>query len=483
MSRPKRSPVLRAAALLSAVLLSPLSTMVRHAPVAAATLPTVSVNDVSIAEGTGSTKTLTFTVTQSERGKSKVSFATVADTATAPADFTARTGFVRFAGKKLTKTVTVTIVGDALDEPDETFFLELTGATGATVDDGEGVGTIQDDDAPPHVQVPSTLSVPEGQTGDTTIVTIEATLSAPSGQEVTVDWATVDGTATEADSDYTGGSGTLHFASGETEQTILIPVIGDVTDEPDESFTVSISSPLNANLGNATDTLTIVDNDPLPTSVPIFDVLDAQKREGASGTSTVSFTVTRSDQTASPVTVDFAVWNGTALAPADYTVVSATGTLSFAAAQTEKTVEVTVVGDRLLEPDETLFLTLSDPSAGAIDDGQGAATIVNDDTVTTVVAKVVAAKHAVAVHGHVSPARPGRYAIVRLYRMGKAGWVRVATRRSLLRGGADTNGDGFTDSRFGSKLPRAKRGQCKIVARYPGDENFSGSKVVKPFRC
>jgi len=479
----KRSLAVRAAVLLTAVLLGPWSLLVQHTPVAAATMPTVSVGDASITEGTGSTKTLTFTVTQSERGKSKVSFTTVADTATAPADFTATTGFVRFAGKKLTKTVSVTIVGDALDEPDETFFLELTGANGATVDDGEGIGTILDNDAPPHVAVPSTLSVPEGQAGDTTIAAIDVTLSTPSGREVTVDWATEDGTGTEADNDYTGGSGTLHFAPGETGQTILIPVIGDVADEADETFTVSIASPLNADLGNATDTVTIVDNDPLPAGVPIFDVADVAKREGASGTSTLSFTVTRSGDTASAVTVNFEVSSGTAVTPSDYTAVSLTGTLSFAATQTSKSVDITLVGDRLLEHDETLFLTLSDQSTGAIEDGQGTATVVNDDTVTIVSAKVIPAKDRVAVHGHVTPARPGEHAIVRLYRMRNGAWVRIATRRALLRGNVDTNGDGFTDSRFGSKLPRAERGQCKVVAKYPGDADFSGSKAVKPFRC
>jgi len=187
MFRLPRSFVARTAGILTAMLLSPLPTMVTHVPVGAATLPTVSVNDVSITEGTGSSKTLTFTITQSARGKSKVSFATAADSAKAPADYLVKTGFVRFAGNKLTKTVSVTVVGDALDEPDETFFLELTVATGATIDDGEGIGTIEDNDSPPALQVPSTLSIPEGQNGDTTVATIEVTLSAPSGQQVMVD--------------------------------------------------------------------------------------------------------------------------------------------------------------------------------------------------------------------------------------------------------------------------------------------------------
>ena len=483
MFRSSRTVMARTAGILAAVLLFPLPTMVTHFPVAAATLPTVSVNDVSITEGTGSSKTLTFTITQSARGKSRVSFATARDAAKAPADFLVRTGSVRFAGNKLTKTVSVIIVGDALDEPDETFFLALTGAAGATIDDGTGIGTIEDDDLPPGVQVPSTLSVPEGQDGDTTVATIDVTLSAPSGQQVMVDWVTADGTGAVAGSDYAGGSGTLQFAPGETDKAILISVIGDLEDETDETFTTTLSSPQNASLGNATQTVTIVDNDPFPTAVPVFDVLDVQTREGASGTSNLSFTVTRSDDTANAVTVHYAVSNGTGFTPSDYTVVPATGTLSFAASQTNMTVDVTVLGDRLLEQDETLYLTLTDPSSGAIDDGQGSGTIVNDDTETAVVVKVRPAKHAVVVRGLVTPSRPGKHAVVRLYRKGSGRWLRVATRRALLRGKTDTNGDGFTDSRYRSTLARAKRGRCRIVATYPGDANFARSRKVKIFRC
>jgi hypothetical protein len=474
----------RTAGILAAILLFPLPTLVTHSPVGAATLPTVSVNDVSITEGTGSTKTLTFTITQSARGKSKVSFTTVRDTAKAPADFLVKTGSVRYAGNKLTKSVSVTILGDALDEPDETFFLELTGATGATIEDGEGIGTIQDDDLPPIVQVPPTLSVPEGQDGDTTTVaTIDVTLSAPSGQQVSVDWATADGSGAMAGSDYESGSGTLEFAPGETDKTILINVIGDMVDEADETFTTTISSPQHASLGNATETVTIVDNDPLPTGVPIFDVADVQMREGASGTSDLSFTVTRSEDAANAVTVHYAVSNGTAFTASDYTVAPVTGTLSFAASETITTVDVAVLGDRLLEHDETLSLTLTSPSSGAIDDGQGIGTIVNDDTKTTVVVKVRAAKHAVAVRGLVTPSRPGKQAVVRLYRKGSGGWVRIASRRTLLRGKTDTNGDGFTDSRYRSTLARTKRGRCRIVATYPGDTRFAPSRTVKAFRC
>jgi hypothetical protein len=483
MSRTYLRVCTRGMALLVIGVMLPLSPIAHQTPVAAATLPTASVNDVSITEGTGSTKTLNFTVTQSAAGKSRVFFATANDTATAPADYIARTGSVRFAGHKLTRTISVTIVGDALDEPDETFFVELTKATGATIDDGEGVGTILDDDAPPTVQVPSSLSVPEGQTGDTTYASIDVSLSAPSGQEVDVDWATADGTATVVGADYTATSGTIELAAGETSATVLVPVTGDVANEADETFTVTLSSPVHATLGNATDTVTILDNDPLPTSVPIFDVADVSKHEGASGTSTLSFIVSRSDDTASAVTVDFAVADGTAVITSDYTVLSATGTLSFAGGQTTKTVDVTVLGDKKLEHSETLFLTLSNPSAGALKDPQGTGTIVNDDTKTTVVAKVRASRHHVAVQGRVSPARPRKHAVVRLYRKRSGKWVRLSTKKPVLRGKSDVNGDGFTDSGYATTFHRAKRGRCKVVATYPGDTRFSGSKATKLFRC
>jgi hypothetical protein len=478
----RRSVITRAAAFFAVALALPVSALVGHRLADAAALPSVSVNNVSITEGTGGTKTLTFTVTQDVRGKSRVSFATTNDTAKAPADYVSRSGTLRFAGKKLKRTVAVTIIGDSLDEADETFVLKLTDATGATIADGEGVGTITDDDAQPDAQVPSMLSVPEGQTGDTTIASIDVTLSAPSGQEVAVAWATADGTATEADTDYSGDSGTLHFAPGEIDGALLITVIGDVNTETDETFTVTLSSPTNANLGNATDTVTIVDNDPLPTSVPILDVSNVSKREGASGTATLRFTVTRSDDTTTPVTVDYAVSNGTAIASSDYTAI-APGTFSFGASEITETLDVTIKGDRRLEHDETVFLTLLNPSAGAIDDGQGRGTIVNDDTKIGVSVRVRAAKHRVAVHGRISPERARKHAVVRFFRKRNGGWSLLHTRRPILRGRTDSNGDGFTDSRYETSFHRAKRGRCKVIAAYPGDAHFSRSTVTKVFRC
>ena len=145
--------------------------------------------------------------------------------------------------------------------------------------------------------------------------------------------------------------------------------------------------------------------------------------------------------------------------------------------------DVTVVGDRVLEPNETLLLNLSNQSDGAIIKGQATGTILNDDTKTSVVVKVVAAKHRVAVHGRVSPARPRKHVVVTFFRRKNGAWVRIALKRPTLKGKTDLNADGFTDSRYATAFARAKRGSCKVVAAYPGDPKFSGSKAVKLFRC
>jgi len=479
MSRTNGSVAARVAAFLAIAVVVPTTMVGAHVTAGAATLPSISVADVTISEGTGGTKIATFTLTQDVRGKSKVNFMTKDGTATSPSDYLAHKGSVRFAGKKLTRTVSVTIIGDAIDEPDETFFLELSGATGASIADGEAVATITDDDPPPAINVPSTLSVPEGQTGDTSLAAVDVKLSAPSAKKITVDWMTNPVSAT-AGTDYTTDSGTIEFAPGEAEHVLLIMVTGDNADEGDETFTVTFSNEVNATLPNATETVTIVDNDPPPPG-PLFSVDDVKKREGASGTTTLTFTVTRSDTT-NAVTVHFSVENGTAFSPGDYSA-PVPGTLPFAAGVGTATVNVAVVGDRVLEHNETLLLDLDGPSAGGILDGQGTGTILNDDTRTTVAVKVLAAKHRVSVHGRLSRARPGKHMVVKLFRRKSGAWVRFATKRPALKGKTDVNGDGFSDSSYATAVPRAKRGSCKVVASYPGDAKFSPSKATKLFRC
>ena len=116
----------------------------------------------------------------------------------------------------------------------------------------------------PTVSV-ANVSQSEGDSGSQPAA-FTVSLSKASPLRVTVAYATTDGTAT-AGSDYTATSGTLVFAPGQTSQTVAVPVIGDTAYESDETFTLTLSSPVNATLGTATATGTITNND-VPTAPP-----------------------------------------------------------------------------------------------------------------------------------------------------------------------------------------------------------------------
>ena len=124
-----------------------------------------------------------------------------------------------------TQTVTVTVLGDLIDEENETLNLDLTNPTNATIADAQGVGTITDNDAAPSLSI-NDVTVTEGNSG-TVDATFTVTLSAASERTVTVNYATADNTATNG-SDYTTASNTLTFNPGTTTQTITVPVLGDV---------------------------------------------------------------------------------------------------------------------------------------------------------------------------------------------------------------------------------------------------------------
>jgi len=224
--------------------------------------PTLSINDVSVTEGTGGTTTATFTVTLSSASGQTVTvqYATADGTATAPGDYTAGSGTLTFAPGVTTQTLAVPIVTDAAIEPNETFTVALSNPTNATIADGSGTGTIVDDDTPvlPALSI-NDVSVTEG-TGGTTTATFTVTLSSASSQTVTVSYATADGTAT-APGDYAAASGTLTFAPGVTTQTIGVSIVTDAIAEQSETFSVLLSNPANATIADGAGVGTVADDD------------------------------------------------------------------------------------------------------------------------------------------------------------------------------------------------------------------------------
>src|SRR5947199_608691 len=310
----------------------------------------------------GGSATITVTRSGVLSGVLTVRYATSNGTATAPADYTAKSGTLTFNAGETIKTFTIPIVNDTLHESDETVNLTLSNPTGgATLGTPDtAVLTIIDNDTGGVLKFSSaTYSVNEGVLSGKAI--IKVTRSGGSASGVTVNYSTSDGTAT-AGSDYAATSGTLTFGAGVTSKTFAIPIVKDTLDESDETVNLTLSNPTGgATLGTPdTAVLTIIDND--SGGVLQFSSATHTVNEGVlSGKAVIK--VTHSGGTASAVTVDYSTSDGTATAGSDYTATS--GTLTFAAGETSGTFTIPIINDALDEPNETVILTLSNPTGGA----------------------------------------------------------------------------------------------------------------------
>ncbi|SLN12085.1 Endonuclease/Exonuclease/phosphatase family protein [Roseivivax jejudonensis] len=114
---------------------------------------------------------------------------------------------------------------------------------------------------------------------------------------------------------------------------------------------------------------------------------DADKAEGDAGTTPFTFTVTRPIDTDSAATVDYAVTSAEADA-ADFGGALPSGTVSFAANKTSRTLTVDVSGDTDMEDDEAFTVSLSNPSRGSISVADATGRIVNDDLQTTLISEI-----------------------------------------------------------------------------------------------
>ena len=332
---------------------------------------TISVADLSVTEGDAGLTTANFTVSLSNPSDRTVSVnaATADDTASQLSDYVAGGTALTFTPGQTTRTFAVTVNGDVIDELDERFFVNLTAPGNATIADGQAIGTINDDDTA-RLSV-NDVSVTEGNSG-TVNATFTVSSSNASDRAMSVNYSTADDTAVSP-GDYTGGSGTLTFAAGETSKIVTVAVKGDTKDENDETFNVNLTAAVNATITDPQGVGTIIDDE--STTLSINDVTVT---EGDSGTSAATFTVSLSTDSDRTVTVSAASANDTATAPNDY--LAASGTLTFAPGETSKTFSVAVNGDLVDELTERFFVNLSGATNASISDGQGIGTITDDDT-------------------------------------------------------------------------------------------------------
>src|SRR6266542_1676479 len=348
----------------------------------AQTQPTLSVNSVTVAEGDTGTVDAVFTVTLSAASTQTVTvnYATANNSAVAPSDYTATSGTLICSPGERSKTVTVTVNGDCLQENHENFFVNLSGATNATIRSGSGLGTITSDELPRFFSINS-ATVAEGDTGTVDAVFTVTLTGQPGGaacpQTATVNYATANNSAV-APGDYTATSGTLTFNPGETSKTITVTVNGDCLQENNENFFVNLSGATNATISSGSGLGTMT-SDELPR---FFSINSVTVAEGDTGTVDAVFTVTLTGQpggAACPqtATVNYATTNNSAVAPGDYTATS--GTLTFNPGETSKTITVTVNGDCLQENNENFFVNLSGATNATISSGSGLGTITSDE--------------------------------------------------------------------------------------------------------
>jgi PKD repeat protein len=208
--------------------------------------------------------------------------------------------------------------------------------------------------------------------GGTANAVFTVSLNEASTRPVSVNYNTQNDTAISPH-DYTAALGTLTFNPGQTSQTITVALNGDRLDEIDENFKVNLIDPVNATIVDGTGIGTIVDND----NPPNMTISDRTMTEGDTGNSSASFKVALDEISSKTITVNYTTNNGTATTPGDYA--STNGSLTFAPGQQELTLDVPIAGDRLDEEDETLTVTLSNPTNTTITDATGVGTILDND--------------------------------------------------------------------------------------------------------
>jgi predicted extracellular nuclease len=352
----------------------------------------IRIASVAQAEGTGANSSFAFNVAMDDgvlagAGGVSVDYEVVsagATPATADVDFTAVASATHSipAGQNAA-AINVTVIADSDDEPEETFAVNLSNASGASIGDNQGIGTIQNDDSPlPQVSIDD-IALTEGDAGTSNATFTLSIDQAPSGADVVVGFATADVTATQP-GDYTGTSGQVTFPIGSTaSQQVSVPVVGDCGIESPAAETFRLNLSLDS--GSATvegfGTATVTDNDAAITAS--IAVAPASANEGNVGSNNRTVTVTLSAPMQCGDFTYAIATSGTATSGSDYQAFGVVGgTISGAA--TEATHTLTINGDLDTETDETVALTLTGSGTNvSLGTDVATATIVNDDTATT----------------------------------------------------------------------------------------------------
>ena len=352
-----------------------------------ATTGQLSVADTAASEEDDSTIDFVVTLNPASDESVTVDYATANASASAGDDYTAKSGSLTFNAGDTTKTIQVSIIDDAVVDNDETLTITLSNASGAEISDGQATGTITDGDTATSPLTAAFQALPSNHDGSA-----EFTFRVLFSEDVGISYVNMrDDAFTVTDGDVE----TAKRVDGRHD-------LWEITVEPDDNSDVVITLPADRACTTAgaictrEDTPRQLTNSPSatvpgppdqsssdttddtteePTVTSQLSVADATASE--EDDATIDFVVTLNPAGEASITVDYATSNGTANAGSDYTAQS--GTLTFTAGETSQTVTVAIIDDSTEENDETLTLTLSNPSGAEISDGQATGTITDSE--------------------------------------------------------------------------------------------------------
>jgi hypothetical protein len=415
---------------------------------------TVAATDAAASETGPDTGTYTITRTGSTAAALTVNYA-MSGTATNGTDYTTLSGSVTIAAGSATATVTLTPIDDSAFEGSETAILTISANAAYTVGSpSSATVTIADNDLP-TVTVTATDATASETAGDTGTFTITRTGSTAAA--LTVSYA-MSGTATNG-TDYNSLSGSVTIAAGSATATVVVTPIDDVLVEGNETAILTISANAAYTVGSPSSaTVTIADNDSLPTVTVTATDATASETAGDTGT----FTITRTGSTTAALTVSYAM-SGTATNGTDYNSLS--GSVTIAAGSATATVTVTPIDDVLAEGNETAILTISANAAYTVGSPSSATVTITDNDVPTV---TVAATDAAA-----SETGPdtGTYTITR------TGSTTAALTVNYAMSGTATNGTDYT-TLSGSVTIAAGSATATVTLTPIDDALFEGSETA-----
>ena len=297
----------------------------------------------------------------------KVNYATLDGIAIAGKDYQSASGTLTFNPGQTTLSVMVPVLDQAALGATKTFSVILSNASHANIADGEGIGTITGG-AQPEITI-ADVYLNEGNSGWTNAA-FQISLSRTSSLPVSVNYYTSDATA-KAGIDYRETKGTVSINPGLTNATILVPVSGNVLNEPDKMFKIQLLNATNADLVVSQAVGVIRNDDSLP-KISVNDVIAAQ----TSGVWKAQFDVRLNAPSAQSIQLRFYTTNGTAISGVDY--VSASGVLVFNPGQTNQPITVTVQDNFPRKTAKSFDVVLANAVNGEIADGIGVGTIASE---------------------------------------------------------------------------------------------------------